>query len=153
VREYVSAREALKRRSRLRPKGKRFVPSKTERGGHITDENLVFIPADWTLKPLRDQMIIEPLDVVQSRILVLPPQEKTLRGRVLAVGPGHYPTQYDHWDKKKRTKCWAGMAFVPAQTKIGDIVRLEGFNSEGFFWGDKYCVHAREEDVAAVEDD
>ena len=130
-----------------------MTPSRTERGVSLTEENLAFIPADWVLKPLRDQMVVEPLDVVLSRILILPPAEKTLRARVLAIGPGHYPTQYDHSDKHLRTKSWAGLGFVPTQSRIGDIVRLEGFNSEGFFWGDKYCVHAREADVCGIETD
>lgn len=140
----------LRKPTRAR-KGQRFVNSKHERGVAMTDENLTFVPADVRLRCLRDQMIVEPLDVIHSRILVLPPSDKTLRARVLAVGPGHYPTQYDHRDKHKRSKAWAGMVFVPTQSTVGDVVRLEGFNSEGFFWGDKYCVHAREEDVCAVE--
>jgi hypothetical protein len=132
-------------------RGTRFAPSRFERGVSLTEENITFIPADTVLRPLRDQMIVEPLDVLLSRILILPPSDKTLRARVLAIGPGHYPTQYDSADKHKRTKAWAGMGFVPTQTQIGDIVRLEGFNSDGFFWGDKYCVHAREQDVCGIE--
>ena len=130
----------------------RMTPSRTERGVSLHEENLTFIPADCILRPLRDQMIVEPLDVLQSRILILPPAEKTLRARVLAIGPGHYPTQYDHRDKHRRTKMWAGMGFRKTQTKVGDIVRLEGFNRDAFFWGDTYCVHAREEDVCGIEE-
>jgi co-chaperonin GroES (HSP10) len=144
--------DRLRRRAPM-PKGKRFIPSKTERGVAMHDENITFIPADTKLRPLRDQMIIEPLDVVHSRILILPPSDKTLRGRVLAIGPGYYPTQYDSPDRHKRTTSWAGMAFMPTEVKMGDIVRLEGFNNESFFWGDKYCIHAREQDVTAVECD
>jgi len=136
-----------------RQRGKRFIPSREGRGVAMHDENITFIPADTKLRPLRDQMIVEPLDVVQSRILILPPSDKTLRGRVLAIGPGYYPTQYDSRDRHKRTKSWAGMAFVPCETKVGDIVRLEGYNNESFFWGDKYCVHAREQDVVGTETD
>ena len=62
-------------------------------------------------------------------------------------------TQYDCPDRHKRTTSWAGMAFMPTEVKMGDIVRLEGFNNESFFWGDKYCIHAREQDVTAVECD
>jgi co-chaperonin GroES (HSP10) len=132
-------------------RGTRFMPSRTERGVSLSEENLAFIPADWTLKPLRDQMVVEPLDVVLSRILILPPAEKTLRARVLAIGPGYYPNRYDHDDKHRRTKIWAGTVFQPCEVKVGQIVRLEGFNNEGFFWGDKYCVHAREADVVGME--
>ena len=142
---------SVRRPKRQGRKGMRFDPSRDGRGVRLHEENLTFIPADTVLRPLRDQMIVEPLDVIQSRMLILPPTDKTLRARVLAVGPGHYPTQYDHPDKHKRTKSWAGYAFVPTQCKVGDIVRLEGFNTDAFFWGDKYCVHAREADVAGIE--
>lgn len=135
-----------------RRKGQRFEPSKVARGVAMTDENLTFIPAGTQLRLLRDQMIVEPLDVIHSRILILPPSEKTLRAKVVAIGPGVYPIQYDHHDKHKRTKCWWGMAFVPTTVKPGEIVRLEGFNADGFFWGTKYCVHAREEDVIGIEE-
>lgn len=140
-----------KRDPRKGRRGTRFDPARGERGVRLHEENLAFIPADTKLRCLRDQMIVEPLDVVLSRILILPPSDKTLRARVLAIGPGHYPTQYDSRDRHKRTKSWAGMGFVPTEVKAGDIVRLEGFNSEGFFYGDRYCVHAREADVAGVE--
>ena len=145
----------IKRPHRSAQRGKRFIPSGT--GVAMADENLAFIPASCKLKPLGDRMIVEPLDVVRSRILVLPPSDKTLRGRVLAVGPGHYPAEYRdkqgnrNPQRHERAQMVAGKAFVPSQTRVGDIVRLEGFNSEGFFWGDTYCVHAREQDVCGVE--
>jgi hypothetical protein len=147
------ARSLSRRHPRKGRKGMRFDPSRTSRGVGLSEENLTFIPADVKLRSLRDQMIVEPIDVIRSRILVLPPQDKTLRAKVLTVGPGHYPTQYDHREKHKRTKAWAGLGFMPTEVKVGDIVRLEGFNSEGFFWGTKYCVHAREQDVCGIEVD
>ena len=134
-----------------------FVPSSTSRGGHLSIETIDFIPKETTIRPLRDQMIVEPLDVLHSRRLIIPPHSsKLVRGRVLAIGPGHYPNRYDHRDKHKRTKIMAGMVFVPTEVKVGQIVHLDGRNSgksafEAFFWGDTYCIHARQEDVAGVE--
>ena len=87
---------------RSEPNPRNFVPSTTEYGGRLHNETLTFIPADTVLRPMRDQMIVEPLDVIHSRILILPPQQKLLRAQVLAIGPGHYPNKYDHREKHKR---------------------------------------------------
>jgi co-chaperonin GroES (HSP10) len=131
----------------------RFDPSKSSRGVGLSEENLTFIPADVELRMLRDCMIVEPVDVIASRILILPPQEKVLRAKVLAIGPGVWLTRYDHAEKHKRTKVYAGTVYRPTVVKVGDTVRLEGFNSHGFYWGSKYCIHAREEDVLGTEED
>jgi hypothetical protein len=158
MREHFSPREALKRRQRLRPKGKRFTPSRIDRGVTMTDENLTFIPHDVDLRCLRDQMIVEPIDVLHSRILIIPPHSSVLvRARVLRVGPGLYPNRYDHRDKHKRTRVMAGEVFRPTEVKEGQTVHLDGRQSgkdafEAFYWGDIYCIHCREEDVAGVED-
>jgi hypothetical protein len=157
AREYVSAREALRRRNRQRPKGKRYEPSMAGRGMTMTDENLTFIPAETQLRLLRDQMIIAPMDVLHSRILIIPPHSSVLiRGKVLAAGPGYYPNRYDHSEKHKRTKVMAGTVFVPMSVKVGDVVHLDGRQTgksafDAFYWGDKYCIHCRQEDVAGVE--
>ncbi len=134
----------------------RFTPSRAARGVSMSVETVDFVPADCALRPLRDQMIVEPLDVVHSRILIVYVETKPLRGTVRAVGPGCYPKRYDHPDKAKRTKMWDSMAFRPTVTRVGDIVQLGGiawggFAFEGFFWGDTYCIHCREEDVCGIE--
>jgi hypothetical protein len=151
---------------RPRRKGQRFIPSKTGRGVAMVDENITFIPADCILKPLRDQIIIAPMDVLHSRILVIPPHESRLvRGTVVAHGPGVYPTVYaDKWGdrlpdhaRKRRAMSMAGTVFRPISVKVGDIVHLDGRISgvksfDAFYWGDRYCIHAREEDIAACEE-
>jgi hypothetical protein len=139
---------------KMRPS--QYDPSTTGRGLTLTPRTLNFIPASSRLRPLRDQMIVAPADVVHSRILIVPPSGKPVRGKVLAIGPGHYPTQYDHRDKHKRTKSWAGMTFMPTEVKVGQIVHLGGmeiggYSFEGMYWGDKYVIHCREQDVAGVE--
>ena len=131
----------------------RFKPSRGERGVAMTDENLTFIPADVVIKPLRDQMIVEPVDVVHSRYLIVPSSGEPVRGIVRAIGPGHYRKQYDHRDKHKRTKVWEGMQFVPTEVKVGETVLLDPhLKFEPFFWGDVLHIHARQEDVCGVED-
>lgn len=152
MREHFSVQESLRRRNRTRPKGKRFEASKSERGVRMTDENLTFIPANFDIRPLRDQMIVEPLDVVHSRILIIPPGGDPVRGIVKAIGPGHYRKQYDHREKHKRTKVWEGMQFIPTEVKVGETVFLDpNLKFEQFFWGDRLHIHCRQEDVAYIE--
>lgn len=149
---------AARKRDPSRRKGNRFEQSRSGRGVAMTDENITFIPAECELRPLRDQMIIEPLDVVHSRVLIVPPHKSALiRGRVIRVGPGIYPNKYDHREKHKRTKVMAGTVFRPTTVKPGQIVHLDGRQSgksafDAFYWGERYCLHCREEDVAGVEE-
>jgi hypothetical protein len=167
MREFFSPSEKLKRRMRQRPKGKRFEPSQSGRGVVMTDENITFIPADCKLRMLRDQLVIEPMDVLHSRTLIVPPhRSKLVRGKIIAAGPGLYPNRYadklgrilpDGRDKSKRALVLAGTVFRPVTVKVGQIVHLDGRQTgkgafEAFYWGDKYCLHAREEDVAGVEE-
>lgn len=150
MRDHVSLKEKMKRRQRR--KGQRFENSRSERGVRMTDENLTFIPADWVIKPLRDQMVVEPTDVILSRILIIPPGGDPVRGIVKAIGPGHYRKQYDHRDKQKRTKVWEGVQFIPTEVRIGQEVLLDpNLKYEQFYWGDRLHLHCRQEDVAGIE--
>lgn len=131
--------------------------STTERGVALTNQTLDFIPATTKIKPLRDQMIVEPIGVVHSKVLIVPPHSsKLVRGKVLAIGPGHHPNRYNG-PKGKRTKIMGGTVFVPTEVKVGQIVHLDGRGTgkgafEAFYWGTKYCLHARQEDCAGYED-
>jgi hypothetical protein len=145
-------------------KRRHYQQSITGRGMSLNVETIEFIPASCVLKPLRDQMIVQPIDVIHSHVLIVPPhQSKLIRGKVLAIGPGHYPNIYidkngnRNAPKGKRTKIGWGERFVPTEVKVGDIVNLDGRNTgksafDCFYYGDKFCLHAREADVAAVED-
>ncbi len=145
------------KRAPSRRKGLRYTPDAQARGVAMTDENITFIPASVEIKPLRDQLVIAPLDVLHSRILIVPPHQSNLvRGQVLRAGPGHYPNTYDG-PKGKRTKMMWGTRFVPNPVKVGDIVHLDGRQTgksafDAFYWGQIYCIHARAEDVAGIED-
>lgn len=128
-----------------------------ERGVRFGGETMTRVEAHEVIRPLRDQLVVEPLDVVYSRYIQVAQLTKPLRGRVLAVGPGHYPKRYDHPDKHKRTKYWDGTRFQPTEVKVGDIVELggaeiSGYAFEQFWWGDKRCLWCSERDVAGVVD-
>jgi co-chaperonin GroES (HSP10) len=136
-------------------KKRHFDFAKNGRGASLTLQNLDFVPASCTLRPLGDKMIVEPLDVIHSHILIVKTGDKPMRGIVKAVGPGTYPKKYDD-EKGKRTKMWNSSRFQPTEVKVGDVVHLGGLNIggysfESFVWGDKIHIHCREPDVCFIE--
>lgn len=109
------------------------------------------IPATENIRPLRDQIVIKPLAWEPSKILEVVYRGKTLRGEILAVGPGHYPKKYNH----DRSKSWDSKQFVPTQVKVGDVVELGGLEIRGYafdelLWGNQPVVVCREADVTGV---
>lgn len=124
-------------------------------GTRIGNETCTIIPADAKIRPLRDQIIVEPLDWQPSKIiLVAGTHTKPLRGIVRAVGPGRYPIRYNG-RKGQRTKSWDAKCFRPTDVKVGDTVELGGLEIGGYLhqtiiWGTTEMVVCREEDVAIV---
>jgi hypothetical protein len=125
-------------------------------GTRIGNESSEVIPESSSLRPILNQIIIEPLEWRPSDIISVVYRGRTLRGKVKAVGPGKYGWKYDG-RKGKRTKRWLSKHFVPTQVKVGDIVELGGLELEGylhktFIWGTKEHVVCTEDDVAAILD-
>ena len=123
----------------------------SDRGVRIGNELLTFVCKNERIKPLRDTIVVEPFPV-DSPILIH--CWKPIRGKVLAVGPGHYPKRYNG-SKGKRTKSWDSKAFLPCDVKVGDIVELGGQELGGYLfqtirWGTKEVVVCREADVALI---
>jgi co-chaperonin GroES (HSP10) len=113
------------------------------------------VPADKEIRPLRDVLIVEPLDVVLSGIIVTIEFKRPMRGIVKAVGPGHYPWRYNG-EKGRRTKTWKSNGFQPTTVKVGDVVELgmvdgDGYNFQTFLWGDRVHLICREADVSGVQ--
>ena len=80
-----------------------------------------FVPAGHRVRPLRDRVLIKPVDPEHSSALeVVDGNRKPLRARVVAVGPGCRPWRYNQ-DRSKRTE---SRVFVPPTVKPGDIVEL-----------------------------
>jgi co-chaperonin GroES (HSP10) len=123
-----------------------------EQSGIRLDRKRVdIIPKEATIRPLRDQIVIKPLPWQPSKIIDVVYQGKTLRGEVLAVGPGHYRKQYN----RDRSKSWESKQFTPCEVKVGDIVELGGLEIRGYsfdelLWGDQPIVICREADVTGV---
>jgi hypothetical protein len=113
-----------------------------------------FIRSSQTIRPLRDQIVVEPLPWAPSKILEVITKLKPVRGKVLAVGPGCFPRRYDG-RKGQRTKSWDSKAFRPCDVKVNDIVELGGLEIGGYLhcavrWGNKDVLVVREEDVCIV---
>lgn len=123
-------------------------------GQRIGNELLTFVPESARIRPLRDQIVVEPLKWNPSGVIDVITHMKPLRGKVRAVGPGHYPKRYDG-PKGKRTKSWDSKAFLPCDVQVGDIVELGGLEIGGYLhttvmWGLTEVVICREADVAIV---
>ncbi len=130
------------------------------RSGELSYASSTVIPAECRIRPLHDQIVVEPLPVEHSKVLEVVEHTKPLRGIVRAVGPGHYPMRYDHPDKHKRTKMWRSSRFQPTQVKVGDIVelgsireengRITGYSFQQVIWGTKMHILCREADVSGI---
>lgn len=133
----------------------RIEPARDGRSARMTNESNTDIGEHQTIRPLRDHIIVEPLNVVLSKYVLVKEETKPLRGIVRAVGPGHYPLCYDHPDKHRRTEMWESDVFWPTTLKVGDVVELGGYDYRGysfqtFYWGGKLHLICREADVSGV---
>ncbi len=127
-----------------------------DRGVRIGNETFDCIPASAKIRPLRDVIVLEPLDWEPSKIVAVAYSGKPLRGRVLAVGPGHYPKRYNG-PKGKRSKSWEAKCFLPCDVRKGDIVELGGLELGGYLfqtvrWGKREVVICREADITLVDE-
>ena|SRR5271154_564734 len=125
-------------------------------GVRVGNESITSVPAEAHIRPLRDQIVVEPLDWKPSKLLHIVYTGKPLRGRVAAVGPGRYPKKYDG-PKGKRTKTWDSKSYLPTELKVGDIIELGGLEIRGYLfptirWGAKEMIICQEADVAIVYD-
>ncbi|SRR6266436_1213720 len=104
-----------------------------------------------TLRPLGDRLLIKPLDLKLSTMIEATWHGKTLRGQVLAAGPGEYPNCYN----TTRTKSWSSKAFRKTEVKVGDIVELGGMDFGGYTFPELYvngerCLLVSEKDICGV---
>jgi co-chaperonin GroES (HSP10) len=112
------------------------------------------IPEGAKLKPLRDQMIVKPLDWNPSSILTVIREGRPVRGIVAAIGPGKYPKIYN----KDRSSFRYSKVFRPTQVKVGEVVELGGlgaFDGRGYAFpeimiGNEAHIVCMEEDVCFV---
>jgi hypothetical protein len=98
----------------------------------------------------------QPL-VDHGTMLQLVYRGQPVRGRVLAVGPGHFQKRYDG-PKGRRTKSWDSKHFTPCDVRVGDLVDLGGLELDGYLftriiWGSRDCVVCREADVCLIREE
>ena len=91
-------------------------------------------------RPLRDQILIKPIERVKSQTLVVIDHEKSCVGDVIAVGPGKY-------DKKGNIQ--------PMDVKVGQIIRYGGEDylsfPEVYLKDEKYVIISEQDVVGVVE--
>jgi hypothetical protein len=116
-----------------------------------------FIPAGSKLRPMRDVLIVKPLDVQLNETIISPWNGKTIRGQVVAAGPGEYPNIHEkgQTDGKPYHTIRKSRVFVPTQVKPGDIVELGGMELKGYLFptvviGTELHVICTEKDVCGV---
>jgi len=133
-------------------------------GVRIGNETLTYIAADKQIRPLRDQIIVEPLPWQADSPIAIVSHAKPLRGVVRAVGPGCHRIQYQNaetglWSfsvpKGKRKAMRPSKVFRPCDVRVGDIVELGGLEWGGYLhmtvnWGGIEMVVCREEDVCGI---
>ena len=125
------------------------------RGTRIGHECFDALSADSQVRPLRDQIIVEPIPWPFSDIIEVVYTGRPLRGKVRAVGPGIYEKRYNG-PKGKRTKSWDSKTLRPTEVKVGDIVQLGGLSIDGYLfqqfrWGATNVVVCREADITGIE--
>lgn len=118
------------------------------------------LPRGIRLRPLRDQIVVKPLDWTPSKtIAIAGSKRKTLRGTVVAVGPGAYLRHYCHRNLSDgRRERWAVKETsrrVPMELKVGDVVELGGLENGGYAFqevviGTEKHVICQQQDVAIV---
>jgi len=123
-------------------------------GKRLGNETSTYVAKSQQIRPLRDHIIVEPIDWAPSQILKIVYHGKPLRGVVRAVGPGCHPLKYNG-PKGRRNKSWYSAIYQPTDVKVGDIVELGGLELRGylfhtFLWGSKEHILCREADVAMV---
>lgn len=135
------------------------------RGAELGYKTTICIGADEIIRPLRDEVIIEPVDGVISALILVIEEKKPISGIVRAVGPGIWLKQYAArkppvWypthsppPKGQRTMIRDSKIFRPTVTQIGDRIELDLVRAQAlqtFYWGDKIMLMAREEDIAGI---
>jgi co-chaperonin GroES (HSP10) len=101
----------------------------------INDYTVDYLPAGSKLRPLRDQMFLKPLDLALtpagSKIVALH-RGKTIRGEVVAIGPGRNLRRWYKNAKGETHKVGELNHFIPTEVKVGDIVDIGGMEMGGY---------------------
>lgn len=101
------------------------------------------------IQPLQDWVLIEPSEVKEKTDagVFIPDtaKEKSVEGKVLAVGKGRWETPEQKWGRKAKEK--EEKVFNPTVLKPGDHVLYEKYGSTPVDLDEKELVLIRESDV------
>lgn len=130
----------------------------TVSGVAVDRRSLDLVPGQ-SLRPLRDHIIVKPLEWRPSALIrIAGDTRKPLRGVVVAVGPGCHPWRYS----ADRSKRWQSKSFRKTEVRVGDEVELgslpddalgiTGYAFPQVLIGNEVHLVCREEDVCAIRD-
>jgi co-chaperonin GroES (HSP10) len=115
-----------------------------------------YLPAGTKLRPLRDRMVVKPLPWKPSAIIeIAGDKRKTLRGEVVAIGPGQRQKRYYRNANGEIYKMGETGRVIPSEVKVGDVVELGGLEINGYGFpeiviGTERFIVCQEQDVAGV---
>lgn len=127
------------------------------------NELLAWIKASEHIRPLRDQLVIEPLPLDLNSSLEVVYRGKPVRGIVRAVGPGRHPIKYFDSQGNSTTKrgdrktSKLSKHFLPCDIKVGDVVDVGGLDIGGYLfplirWGTWDVFICTERDVCLIDE-
>ena len=111
-----------------------------------------------SLRPLRDQLIVKPLEWRPSSIIeIAGNKRRPLRGIVHAVGPGRRVLKYWKNGRGERVMMGETGQVIPTEVKVGDEVEIGGLEIDGYKFPTEYIdgvqyVICREADVCFVHE-
>lgn len=115
-----------------------------------------YLPAGTKLRPLRDRMVVKPLEWKPSAIIeIAGDTRKPLRGEVIAIGPGQRQKRYHKNSRGEVHKMGETGRVIPCEVQVGDIVELGGLEINGYGFPDivigteRYII-CQEQDVCGV---
>ena len=113
------------------------------------------------IRMMHDRILLKPMDWDASKTIIAIRHGRPVRGRVIAVGPGHNPIKYKPNAQGKRAQMDYSKHFRRTEVKPGDIVELGGLNQydgKGYqfteiIYNGEHHVICSERDVCIVRDD
>ena len=114
------------------------------------------LPAGTRLRPLRDQIVVRPLEWEPSKLIVIAGNKrKPLRGVVVFAGPGErVKRRWKNHDGQVHKIGETGQV-IPTEVKPGDVVELGGLEIDGYAFqqitiGHEVHLLCQEKDVGFV---
>lgn len=87
-----------------------------------------FVDSPERLRPLRDHILLQPLEWEASKTLAVIRSGRPLRGIVQAIGPGTHPKKYLRNANGQKRAFRYSRHFQRTELQVGDVVELGGLN-------------------------